>query len=138
MRPTSERGSATVELVLITPVLLLMLVFVVFLGRLGQARNDVDRAARDAARAASIARLPEDAEAAGRDAARATLESGGASCRQMAVSVDAAGFVPGGTVSATVTCTVDLADVAGLGLPGATTLTASFREPVDTYRGIGS
>lgn len=132
----SERGSASMELVLLTPVLLLMLVFVVFLGRLGQARNDVDRAARDAARAASMARLPEDAEAAGRDAAHATLDSGGVGCRQMAVSVDTGAFDLGGTVSAMVTCTIELAEVAGLGVPGSTTLTASFREPVDTYRGI--
>lgn len=132
----SERGSASTELVLLTPVLLLLLVLVVFLGRLAQARNDVDRAARDAARAASIARFPEDAEAAGRAAAQATLESGGVACREMAVSVDTTGFDFGGTVSALVTCTMEVSDVASLGVPGSTTLTASFREPVDTYRGV--
>lgn len=132
----TERGSATLELVLITPALLLMLLFVVFLGRLGEARNDVDRAARDAARAASIARSAGDADVAGRDAARSTLEAGGVSCRQLDVVVDASQFSAGGYVSATVTCTVDLADVAALKIPGSETLTASFSEPVDLYRGI--
>ena len=131
----SERGSATLELVLLTPLLLLMLLFVVFLGRLGQARNDVDRAARDAARAASIARSPEDADAAGRTAAADTLQSGGVSCRQMEVAVDTSRFAAGGTVAATVTCTVDLADVAELTVPGSQTMTASFSEPIDTFRG---
>ena len=79
----SERGSATLELVLLTPLLLLMLMFVVLLGRLGEARSDVDRAARDAARAASIARDSTDAETAGRSAASETLASGGVACRQL-------------------------------------------------------
>lgn len=136
MRPISERGSATLELTLLTPVLLLMLVFLVFLGRLGQARNDVDRAAREAARAASLARQPEEAQAAGVDAAHATLLPGAVSCSRMAVTVETTGFAAGGAVSATVDCTVELADVAGLGVPGATTLSASFREPLDVYRGV--
>jgi Flp pilus assembly protein TadG len=131
----TERGSATLDLVLVTPVLLLVLLFVVFLGRLGEARNDVDRAARDAARAASIARSADEADTAGRDAARSTLESGGVSCRQLDVAVDTAQFSAGGDVSATVTCTVDLADVAALKVPGTKTLSSSFREPVDAYRG---
>lgn len=136
MRPISERGSAAVEMVLLTPMLLVMLVFVVFLGRLGQARNDVDRSAREAARAASLARDPEEAQAAGLDAAHATLEPGAVSCRRMAVTVESSGFGAGGAVSAVVACTVDLADVAGLGVPGTTTLSASFREPLDVYRGV--
>ena len=123
-------------MVLVTPVLLMMVVFVVFLGRLGQARNDVDRAARDAARAASMARAVEGAEAAGREAAHATLGSGGVSCRQMDVFVDTAAFGAGGTVSAVVSCTVDLSDASGLAVPGSTTLRGSFREPVDSYRGV--
>jgi Flp pilus assembly protein TadG len=136
MSRMSERGAAAIELVLLTPVLLLMLLFVVFLGRLGQARNDVDRAARDAARAASIARGPADADEAGRDAAYATLDSGRTPCRQLSVDVDTSGFVAGGTVSARLTCIIDLAQVTGLGVPGTATLSASFREPVDAYRGI--
>lgn len=131
----TERGSATLELVLVTPVLLLMLLFVVFLGRLGEARNDVDRAARDAARAASIARSAGEADLAGRDAARSTLAAGGVSCRRLDVAVDTSQFSAGGEVSTTVTCTVDLADVAALKVPGSETLTASFTEPVDAYRG---
>lgn len=132
----NDRGSATLELVLVTPLLLLMLLFVVFLGRLGQARNDVDRAARDAARAASLARTPADADVAGRVAADDTLRAGGVSCRNMTVIIDTSGFAAGGEVAATVTCTVELADVAELTVPGTKTLTAAFTEPVDTFRGI--
>jgi Flp pilus assembly protein TadG len=130
-----DRGSASLELVLITPALIVLLLFVVFVGRLEQARGDVDRAARDAARAASIARSSDEARSQGEAAARSTLQSGGVTCRGLTVAVKVDDFAPGGSVAATVTCDVDLADVALLGVPGRRTLTAAFSEPVDVYRG---
>jgi hypothetical protein len=105
-------------------------------GRLAQARAEVDEAARDAARAASLARSPMAAQSHGQAAAIATLSARGISCRQLGVVVDVAGFVAGGTVSATVTCTADLADLVGLGIPTSRTVTAHFTEPVDLYRGV--
>jgi Flp pilus assembly protein TadG len=131
---SDARGSASLELVLVTPVVLLLLLFVVCAGRLAEARADVDRAARDAARAASIARDPSSAEDAGISAASATLESGGISCRSLDVSVDVSRFTAGGTVATTVSCTVDLADLAALRVPGTRTLTATFVEPIDAFR----
>src|SRR3546814_1552366 len=109
---SDARGSASLELVLVTPVVLILLLFVVCAGRLAEARADVDRAARDAARAASIARDPSSAADAGTSAAAATLESGGISCRSLDVSVDGPRFTAGGTVATSVSCTVDLADLA--------------------------
>jgi Flp pilus assembly protein TadG len=130
-----DRGSASLELVLITPALIVLLLFVVFVGRLEQARGDVDRAARDAARAASIARSSDEARSQGEAAARSTLQSGGVSCRGLTVDVNVDAFAPGGSVDARVSCDVDLADVALLGVPGRRPLTAAFSEPVDVYRG---
>lgn len=130
-----DRGSASLELVLITPALIVLLLFVVFVGRLGQARGDVDRAARDAARAASIARSSDEARSQGEAAARSTLQSGGVTCRGLTVAVNVDDFAPGGSVVARVSCDVDFADVALLGVPGRRTLTAAFSEPVDVYRG---
>lgn len=46
MRP--ERGSAAVELVLVTPVLVVLMLFVVAGGRLASTRAEVDAVARDA------------------------------------------------------------------------------------------
>src|SRR3546814_12085025 len=93
---SDARGSASLELVLVTPVVLILLLFVVCAGRLAEARADVDRAARDAARAASIARDPSSAEDAGTSAASATLESGGIRCRSIVVSVAVSRFTAGG------------------------------------------
>jgi Flp pilus assembly protein TadG len=135
---THDRGSASVELVLVTPVVVALLLFVVFVGRVAQSRADVERAARDAARAASIARTSEAARTQGETAARATLASGGVACQRLDVAIDVAQFRAGGTVDATVTCTIGLGDLALLGVPGSRTVTSTFSEPVDTYRGIGS
>ena len=46
-RRARERGSASVELVLVTPVLIALLLFVVALGRLAGARGEVDAAGAD-------------------------------------------------------------------------------------------
>jgi Flp pilus assembly protein TadG len=139
--PTAGRpqaGSASVELVLITPVLVLLLLFVVAGGRVSSAQGEVEAAARDAARAAANARSPLAARQAGAGAARAALDVGTLTCRQLDVSIDVAAFRAGGTVRATVRCTAELSDLTGLGVPGARSVHATFTAPVDTYRGVRS
>ena len=135
-RPRRERGSVTAELVILTPLLVLMLLFVVALGRLAGARIDVEGAAAHAARAASIARSPASAAGAAQEAAASALAGQGVSCGQFSVSVGTADFVPGGSVTVTLSCSVRLADLIGLRLPSAETLSATAVEPVDLYRGL--
>ncbi|HVT78727.1 MAG TPA: TadE/TadG family type IV pilus assembly protein [Acidimicrobiales bacterium] len=130
-----DAGSAAAELVLLTPALVAMLLLVVMGGRYAQARADVDAAARDAARAGSIARGPDSAAADGASAARARLHEGDVTCRTLNVALNTGEFRAGGSVTATVTCAVDLADLSGLKLPASRTVTASFTEPIDAYRG---
>lgn len=131
----SDRGSAAVELVLITPVLIALLLFVVMLGRLGSARATVDAAARDAARAASIARSPNAAQTAGVDAANVSTRTAGLRCAQLTVEITG-NDSRGTAIEATVSCTVPLGDLAlGLQIPATKTLTGHFIAPVDRYRG---
>ena len=80
-RPGSrERGSAAAELVLVTPFLFLLLLFAVAAGRLVQARLDVDSAAQQAARAASLARTPAAASAQAQEVAQAALAGQSVTC----------------------------------------------------------
>ncbi len=130
-----QRGAVATELVLVTPLLVVLLLFVAFGGRVVMADGDVDSAARDAARAASIARSAGSAHTAAHTAASAALGGGMAPCRQLAVDVDTGGFRAGGSVSVTVACHVELADLALLGVPGTRTLTGRATAPVDVYRG---
>ena len=135
-RRYDERAAATIELVLLTPVLIVMLLFVVALGRVASARQDVDAAARDAARAAANARSASAASADGNTAARAALGEGGVTCRTLAVDVRISDFRADGFVTASVSCTVDLGDLTGLHIPGSRSITSSFTVPIDQYRGV--
>jgi len=136
MRCRGERGLATIELVLMTPVLFLVLSFLVVAGRLATVRGDVAAATRDAARAASRAATYEQALTDARAAAEASLGGRDVTCQNLTVTLgDAATFQPGGSVEATVSCGVSLADVAIPGLPGTRTIGDTSREVIDLYRG---
>lgn len=134
MTRRNETGSATAELVILTPLLILLLLLVVAFGRLAGARLDVNGAAAQAARAASIARSPSAAAAQASQTAAATLASQHVTCTHLSVAVDTSQFAPGGNVAVTVSCSVDLSTLTGLHLPASETLTHRFVEPVDRYR----
>lgn len=131
-----DSGSASLELALMTPALIVLLLFVTFAGRVTQARGQVEAAARDAARAASASSSATAAEADGEDAASRALSAGGVACRELETGVDTTNFHAAGDVTATVTCTIDLSDLALLAVPATKTISANFRHPVDAYRGI--
>ena len=129
-----ESGSVTAELVLLTPLLILLLLFVVALGRLSGARLEVDGAAAQAARAASIARDPATATAMATQTATAALGSDHVTCGQLTVVTDTAQFVPGGSVAVTVTCHVALSALTGLRLPASESVTSRVTAVIDTFR----
>ncbi len=128
-----DRGSAALELVLLTPLLIGVLLAVVALGRLADARLVVTDAAHQAARAASLARTAGTARADARRTARAALDGASRSCTRPQVTVSG-DLTPGTAATATVSCTADLGDLTGLGLPGSVTVTGSAHSPVDQYR----
>jgi Flp pilus assembly protein TadG len=131
-----QRGSAATELVLVTPVIILLVMFVVFLGRITTTQAELQDAAHSAARAASLARTPSDAITAASQMADAALGSQRITCSPLAVTVDTSAFRPGGAVSVTVTCSVNLADLGALHVPGAEKLSTSFTEPIDRFEGL--
>ncbi|MDA8274598.1 MAG: pilus assembly protein [Actinomycetota bacterium] len=131
-----ESGAVALELVLLTPLLLLMLLFVVALGRVVSARIEVDGAAAQAARAASIARSPATATAMATQAATTALGSDHVTCAGLSISTDTADFVPGGSVAVTVTCHVALSDLVGLRLPASEAISSTASSVIDTYRAV--
>lgn len=137
-RGGSERGSAALEAAIGLPAFLLFVGLIIFAGRVAIATQAVDSAATQAARTASIARTATDAGATARSAATSSLTSQQVNCVSTAVTVDTAGFAaPVGTpatVTATVRCVVNLADLAVPGVPGTRTVTATASSPVDTFR----
>ena len=137
VRRRDESGSAALELALLTPVLIVVLLFVVALGRVASARESVDGAAGAAARAATLASSPQAAVVAARAEATSSLSSGGTSCAVTKVAVDVADFVPGGVVSVRVSCEVTLSSAVP-GLPGSSTISATGASVLDRYRSLSS
>jgi Flp pilus assembly protein TadG len=131
---SDERGNAALELTLVTPILLALLLFVAAGGRLVNSQNQVEGAARDAARAASLRDDPATAAQDAHTAAVSTLAAHHVTCRSPTVDVDTSDLHPGGAVRVVVHCTVALADLALLRLPGERTITARATEVIDQYR----
>jgi Flp pilus assembly protein TadG len=135
-RRVDDRGLATIELVLMTPVLFLILGFLVVAGRLSTVRGDVAAVSRDAARAASRADTYEQAALDAHTTAEASLGGRQVTCRNLTITLgDPATFHPGGSVTATITCDVSLADIAIPGLPGQRQVSGRSVEVIDAYRG---
>lgn len=135
-----DRGSVSLELAILAPVMLLLLAFVVLAGRVAIAGNTVTTVAGNAAREASLARSAGAASAAGRAAARAGLAAQSVQCQSGGtVTVDVSGFgaaagVAGQAVVVTVDCVVTLSDLALPGVPGTRTLTERAVSPIDPNR----
>jgi Flp pilus assembly protein TadG len=134
----ADRGSATLELVVWGPVLLLILGAVLVGGRLALAHQSVEAAAAEAARAATAAPDVATARVAALDAASTSLSSAGLACDTPSVQVDTSQWglpagVPG-RATATVACTVPLGDLAVPGFPGTRLVTASASSALDTFR----
>jgi len=121
-----------IEIVILIPVLLAFLMLVVAFGRFVSARGDVEAAARDAVRAASLERTASDADAAARATVSATLTRSG--CLPPALS---GAFVAGGTITVTLSCTVPMSDLGLIGVPGTLSISATSAAPLDTFRRTG-
>ncbi|WP_031520615.1 TadE/TadG family type IV pilus assembly protein [Streptomyces sp. NRRL F-5123] len=128
-----ERGSATVELVLGVPVLVLMFWLLIYCGRASDTRLRIEDAAHQGARAASSDPTASVAAADARATATAALSDAGVACRSVTVTTRGS-LAPGSAVTVTVACTVGLEDLVLLHLPGTTTMTAHFTALVDVYR----
>ncbi len=137
-RRRSEHGSLVVELVVLTPVLFVLALCALVFGRVTEAQQQVAASARAGAQAAAVMATPGQAQWAG--AATAVIGGYGRTrtCAAAAVVTDVADFRPGGTVTVTVSCKVDLSDLTIPGIPGSTTITASTTAPVDPYRSVTS
>jgi Flp pilus assembly protein TadG len=126
-----EGAVPALELVLITPLFVVLLVFAVYCGRLGRTAQVVRALAASAARAASLERSPDAAEMAARDVAAAADND--LSCDTPTVSFDSSGAVE--TVTVRVKCNASLIGLSLLGVSASRTFTGSATEPLDVYRG---
>jgi Flp pilus assembly protein TadG len=123
MRAGADRGSFSLELVVLAPVLLLVVAFIVSVGRITEGRAMVEGAVRDAARAATINHNG-NAEAAARAAYTAATDGHDCGALDLRPTVPQ----PGGSVRATATCRVHT-------MWGTRQITRTSISAVDIYRG---
>jgi Flp pilus assembly protein TadG len=120
--------------VLLTPLLILFVLFFVGLGRESHARALVNDAAAQAARTATLNYLtPGAATTAAEQNVTAALAQSGLSCARQTLSVDTGNDHPGGSITVTLHCQTNLSDVIAAGFPGAVTLTGTATAPIDPY-----
>ncbi len=133
----SECGLATVEMVVLTPVVLLVVLVALVFGRVVQARQQVVEAARAGAEAAAVLPTVQTAQWVGSMNVVINLVDRTHTCARVSTVIDTAAFVPGGQAVVHVACLVLLSDLAFPGLPGATVVSATAVAPLDPYRSVG-
>jgi Flp pilus assembly protein TadG len=124
---------------ILTPAFLLLIAAAIGFGRIAIAAHAIDVAAHDAARAASISRTGPAAASNAQSAADQALDQQGLDCLGgPTVTPDVSGFAQPdldlGFVSVTISCEVELTDLALPGMPQTRVLTTTFISPIDIFR----
>lgn len=145
MRGRRQSGSASLELVILAPLLITLLMLMWAFGVYAHTEALVDQAARDGVRAATQSRSYEEAKAVSASTASQTLDGTLVECLDSSIRLSPTGdaFVAASPLSdepmtmarVEVSCTVDLGDATFLPFLGETQLRSVFVSPLDVYRG---
>ena len=130
-------GSAATEIVILTPLLVVLALLFVAGGRLANALQEVGDAARTSVESAVIASTASEAEAQAVAAAGYGISHDGLKCAPFSVTTDVSDFAPGGLVSVQFRCRVGLVTLGLPGLPGSVTLAGNASAGIELYREIG-
>lgn len=130
-----EHGSADVAaMMFIIPMIMGVVLLFVYIGRQSDSNQGVTHAAQVAARAASLQRDASSAIDAAHAAAASTLSAAGTACAGgPAVQVSTDQWAPGGVITVTVACTVEVGDLGAIGV-SAHTFTGTSRSVIDEHR----
>ena len=128
-----RRGQALVETALVLPLLLMLAIGVVGIGRLTSARMGVDAVVREAARAAAEANDAGSALNQGVARGQQVAAGYGLTDGTLQLGVDVGQFAPGGAVEASASYTVSFGDLPLLGW-AQVTVRSSHVERIDIYR----
>jgi len=130
-------GSLTVELVVLSPIVALLGLVGLGLGRCEMVRSQVLDAAHAGAEAAAVAPDETEAGSAAAAAVHPALSADVHACPDPVVTTDTTSFRPGGSVVVTVSCSVPMSDLMLIAFPSSLTVTADSALPIDVYRSIG-
>lgn len=143
-RSQTDRGASTIELVVMVPVVLFLMVIIAWAGQTMTVRQQIDQAARDAARAGALSLSEEQAAGRANEVLTAALGNRFADCTH---TIDSASIgtmdmardgelIDIGTVDVSVLCTIRIGTLGSIlgGLAGDGTYRSTASEPIDTFR----
>ena len=133
MKRNTSRGSLTVEALILVPVLVMLFLLIVYVGRLTDASFRVHRAADVSARIASQSNF-NSMISQGVVAARKDLAGSASSCERADVSITRGKIGRIQTVTSSITCVVSSSGLGILSLPNRT-VRATSTEVVDYFSG---
>jgi Flp pilus assembly protein TadG len=128
----TQSGSITVEMVLLTPVLMLLILFGVYASRASESLVQVRHAADQAARSASKVSRGR-VQSVANDVANRTLNNSGTSCVDFAVSTAVIDQGSNSAVRVKVECTIETQGLALLGV-SERRVSATSTEVLDRWR----
>jgi Flp pilus assembly protein TadG len=133
----SDAGSAAAEIVILTPLLVVLALLLVIGGRLASGLQDVGDAARTSVESAVIASTPSAAQAQAATTAGYEISHDGLQCTPYSVTTDVTDFIQGGAVSVQLRCGIELVTLGIPGLPGSVTLSDQATAGIELYREMG-
>ena len=133
MKRNTSRGSLTVEALIMVPVLVMLFLLIVYVGRLTDASFRVHRAADVSARIASQSNF-NSMISQGVVAARKDLAGSASSCERADVSITRGKIGRIQTVTSSITCVFSSSGLGILSLPNRT-VRATSTEVVDYFSG---
>ncbi|MDQ3628080.1 MAG: pilus assembly protein [Actinomycetota bacterium] len=145
-RARDERAGASLELVILAPLLIGYITLLYALGVYAHTEQLVDQASRDGVRVATQARSMQEAQTKAASAVDDVLGGTVTECRNddtFAMSTSTGEFdvppvlsgEPLTMVTVTVTCDIDLGEVTFFPFPDIDPITSAFVSPLDSLRG---
>ena len=133
-RDQESQGSMAIELIVLSPVIILFVLLALAMGRFELAREQVVSAARAGAEAASVASVAGDAQSTALSVVSPDVSDQVHTCTQLSVVADTSHFIPGGFVRVTVSCQIGFTDLLIPGFPGHEVVQATVTAPIDPFR----
>ncbi|HEY7009324.1 MAG TPA: TadE family protein [Jatrophihabitantaceae bacterium] len=133
---TRDRGSLSIEFVIITPMIFLIFALIYVFARVAEVNGVLDTGTRDAARVATQADTYGDAAAAAERVVREEVGTGSQRCLDTLVVDVSKNFEPGQTITVTARCSYPISDAGLPGAPGTLTVSSQFSSVLDPNRTI--
>lgn len=134
---TDPQGSATAEIVILTPLIIASALVLLAAGHALTAQQQLGDSVQASLESASVQQSPAAASAAAASTARLELLGDHLNCQKYGEDTATGEFVAGGSVSVTIHCQLSVETLGLPGLPGSLQLSDSAAAVIEPYREVG-